>query len=360
MTRKTLLRNGLLRNVPAATLLLTLGWLQAFSADTTADKSADKPPRPPLGLPPVQWPEDNPYTTAKAELGRLLYFDKRVSSDNSVSCATCHEPEKAFTDSAPVSTGIGGQKGGRSAPTVINRAYSTQQFWDGRADSLEEQAIGPIANPIEMTAEKDADAAHEASVKRLRAIPGYVKRFEEVFGKKPFTIKDVGKAIATFERTVYSGNAPYDRYNAGDKKALTPAQERGMNVFFNKAACDACHLGFNFTDGSYVNIGIGMDRPKPDLGRFEVSKRDEDRGAFKTPTLREVTKHGPYMHDGSIKTLEEVVEHYNKGGIKNPQLDQRMKPLNLTKEEKADLVEFMKALSGEGWQHIKAPAEFPK
>lgn len=339
------------------TLALLLVWLLP---DASAQAPNDKPPKPPLGLPPVQWPEDNPYSAAKAELGRFLYFDKRLSSDGTVSCATCHATEKAFTDGAPVSTGIGGQKGGRSAPTVINRAYSTRQFWDGRADTLEEQAKGPIANPIEMTAEKTADAAHAAVVKRLKGVPGYVKLFEKVFGTKDVTIDHVAKAIATFERTVYSGNAPYDRYVGGDEKAMNASQIRGMDVFFNKAACDSCHLGFNFTDGSYVNIGIGMDKPKPDLGRFDVTGKEDDKGAFKTPTLREVANHGPYMHDGSLKTLAEVVEHYNKGGIKNPQLNQRLKPLKLTDQDKSDLVAFMKALSGEGWQQIKGPDKLPE
>lgn len=350
-------RRSVLRSLSAATLLLLLGWcLRTVWAQAPG---GDTPPAPPLGLPAVQWPDDNPYSAEKVELGRLLYFDPRLSGEK-ISCASCHAPEKAFTDGEAFSTGIGGQKGGRSAPTVINRAYSTQQFWDGRADSLEEQAKGPIANPLEMTAEKTADAAHAASVKRLKAVPGYVKRFETVFGTKNLNIDHVAKAIATYERTVYSGNAPYDRYNAGDKKAMTPGQIRGMNVFFNKAACDSCHLGFNFTDGSYVNIGIGMDKPKPDLGRYGVSARDEDRGAFKTPTLREIEHTGPYMHDGSLKTLEEVVEHYNKGGIKNPQLDQRMKPLNLSAQDKQDLIAFLKALSGEGWQNKTAPKELPK
>ncbi|MFN0053042.1 MAG: cytochrome-c peroxidase [Planctomycetales bacterium] len=336
--------------------LVAAAWFQV----TGADAPGDKPPAPPLGLPPVQWPEDNPYSSAKAELGKLLYFDKRLSIDDTVSCASCHAPEKAFADGAPVSTGIGGQKGGRSAPTVINRGYSTQQFWDGRAASLEEQAKGPVANSIEMTSEKTAEAAHAAIVKKLRGIPGYVKRFEQVFGTREFDMDHVAKAIATFERTVCSGNAPYDRHQAGKKDALTADQVRGMNVFFNKAACDSCHLGFNFTDGSYVNIGIGMDKPNPDLGRFAVSGRDEDKGAFKTPTLRDIEHTGPYMHDGSLKTLEEVVEHYDKGGIKNPHLDQRMKPLKLSAQDKKDLVAFMKALSGEGWKQIKPPAEFPK
>ena len=343
---------------------IALGVLPLFLAALwpalSAEAPSETPPKPPLGLPPVQWPENDPYSAAKAELGHILYFDKRISSDGTISCASCHAPERAFTDGSPVSTGIGGQKGGRSAPTVINRAYSTLQFWDGRSDSLEDQAKGPIANPIEMTYEKTANAAHAAVVKRLKGVPGYVKQFEKVFGTKDINIDHVAKAIATFERTIYSGNAPYDRYAAGDKRAMTAAQIRGMDVFFNKAACDSCHLGFNFTDGSFVNVGIGMDQPKPDLGRFMVSGKDEDQGAFKTPTLREVEHHSPYMHDGSIKTLEEVVEHYNKGGIKNPHLDQRIKPLKLSDEEKKDLVAFLKALSGEGWQKIKSPDKFPQ
>ena len=317
-------------------------------------------PKVPLGLPPVFWPEDNPYTAEKSELGKLLYFDKRLSSDGTVACATCHEPEKGFTDGAPVSTGINAQKGGRSAPTVINRAYSTLQFWDGRASSLEAQAVGPIANPIEMTNEKTEKAAHDATIDRLKAVPGYIARFEKVFGTGDFTIDHVGMAIATFERTVLSGNAPFDRYQAGDEAAMTESQVRGMNIFFNKTACDSCHIGFNFTDGSYENVGIGMDKPDPDLGRFLVTKREDEKGAFKTPTLREIEHTGPYMHDGRFETLEEVVEHYNKGGIKNPYRDQRIKPLNLSAGEKQDLVAFLKSLSGEGWQHIKPPKALPK
>ncbi len=332
----------------AAGCLVALGY--AWAGDTSA------PPTPPLGLPPIIWPEENPYTPEKRDLGWLLYFDTRLSSDGTVSCATCHDPAKAFTDRSPVSTGINKQKGGRSAPTVINRAYSLAQFWDGRAASLEEQAKGPIANPLEMTSQKKADEAHKACVECLRAIPGYIKRFDKVFGTKELTIDHVAQAIATFERTVLSGNAPYDRYEAGDKNAMTPAQVRGRTVFFERAKCDRCHIGFNFTDGSYENIGIGMDRPKPDLGRYNVTGREEDKGAFKTPTLREIEHTAPYMHDGSLKMLEEVVEHYDKGGIKNPWLNKRMEPLKLTPQEKADMVAFLKALSGEGWQHIRAPS----
>jgi cytochrome c peroxidase len=339
-----------------AGLLVILGSALAVGQ---GNDERDGTPQPPLGLPPVPWPEDNVYTPAKAELGRLLYFDRRLSSDGTISCSTCHQPSKGFTDGAGFSTGISKQVGGRSAPTVINRAYSTQQFWDGRADSLEEQVKGPLANPIEMTIDKDEGKAHRETVSRILALPGYLARFKQVFGTGEITIDHVAKAIATFERTVLSGNAPYDRYQVGDKSAMSAAQVRGMNIFFNKAACDSCHLGFNFTDGSYVNVGIGMDRPSPDLGRFNVSKREEDKGAFKTPTLREVEHTGPYMHDGRFRTLQEVIDHYNKGGIKNPYLDRRIKPLNLSAQEQADLVAFLRALSGEGWQQVKAPAEFP-
>jgi cytochrome c peroxidase len=342
----------------AACLAAVLGPASYLRAVAPADDDAT--PQPPLGLPPVFWPDDNPYTPEKAELGRLLFFDKRLSSDGTISCASCHDPAKAFADGAANSLGIGGQRGGRSAPTVINRAYSTLQFWDGRAPTLEEQAKGPIANPVEMTIDKETDLAHNNAVKRLRAVPGYAERFKKVFGTADFTLDQVTQAIATFERTALSGNSPYDRYQAGDTKALTPSQVRGMDVFFKKAACDSCHLGFNFTDGSYENIGVGMDRAQPDLGRYLVTHREEDKGAFKTPTLREVEFTAPYMHDGSLKTLEDVVEHYDKGGIKNPQLNQRIKPLHLTAGEKRDLVAFMRALSGEGWQQIKPPGELPR
>jgi cytochrome c peroxidase len=351
LTRRTSLVLGGVGALAGAALV----WGAVLAAEPKAT-----PPKPPLGLLPVFWPEDNPYTPEKAELGRLLYFDKRLSADASVSCASCHEPKKAFTDGSAVSTGISGLKGGRSAPTVINRAYSTLQFWDGRARSLEEQAKGPIANPVEMTNLKDSAAAHKAVVDNLRKVPGYVERFQEAFGTRDFTIEHVARAIATFERTVYSGNAPFDRYRAGEKAAMTAEQVRGMDIFFKKAACDACHIGFNFTDGSYANIGIGMNTARPDLGRFLVTGREEERGAFKVPTLREIEHTAPYMHDGSLRTLEEVVEHYNKGGLKNPQLDQRIKPLNLTDQDKKDLVAFMKALSGEGWQHVTPPPELPR
>jgi cytochrome c peroxidase len=317
-------------------------------------------PKVPLGLVPIFWPKDNPYSPAKAELGWLLYFDKRLSVDGTVSCASCHDPKHAFTDGAAFSKGIRGQLGGRSAPTVINRAYSLEQFWDGRAKTLEEQAKGPIANPIEM------GHAHDLCEKCIGAIAGYRQRFKDAFGEEKVTIERIAQAIATFERTVLSGNSPYDRFKAGDKTALTESQQRGMEIFFsNNARCDSCHEGVNFTNGKYANVGIGADKPVPDLGRYEVTKQEEDRGAFKTPTLREIAKTGPYMHDGSLKSLEEVVEHYNKGGAdKNgkrpPGVHQDVRVLNLKDQDKKDLVEFLRALSGEGWQHIKPPESFPE
>ncbi|MBI1899345.1 MAG: c-type cytochrome [Acidobacteria bacterium] len=332
-----------------------------FLSVTAAQTKKDAPPvkqpagdiRVPLGLLPIQWPADNPYSPEKVELGKLLYFDRRLSADGTVSCASCHHPRFAFTDGQPVSTGIKGQKGGRSAPTVINRAYSLAQFWDGRAATLEAQAIGPMANPIEM------GNTHEAIVAKLRSIPGYRARFKQVFGSEDFTIDHAAKAIATFERTVLSGNAPYDRYKAGDKRALTPEQVRGMDIYFNKAKCDQCHEGINFTTNSYHNLGVGTDKPDPDVGRYAVSKNPADWGAFKTPTLREIARTGPYMHDGSLKTLEEVVDYYDKGGIPNKNLDEKMKPLKLTAEEKKALVAFLNALSGEGWRE-EEPKSFPE
>jgi len=314
----------------------------------------DAAPKAPLGLPAILWPRDNPYSAAKAELGRDLYFDKRLSADNSVSCASCHAPEYGFTDAAPVSTGIRGQKGGRSAPTVINRVYSLAQFWDGRASTLEDQAKEPIENPIEM------GSTHDGVVGKLQGIAGYRPLFGKAFGTEDVTIDRVAQAIACFERTVLSGNAPFDRYKAGNKNALSPAQVRGMKVFYEKAQCDRCHEGSNFTLNAFANIGVGTDKPQPDLGRYAVTHDPRDWGVFKTPTLREIEHTAPYMHDGSLKTLDEVVEFYNKGGIQNKNLDANIKPLHLSDQDKKDLVAFLKSLSGEGWKGITAPDVMPQ
>lgn len=332
-------------------LYLAHGWSRAANPKLFPTK-----PETPKGLVPIIWPEDNEYSPEKAELGWLLFFDKRLSSDGTVSCASCHMIKHGFSNGEAVATGIRGLKGGRNSPTVINRAYSGTQFWDGRARDLEDQVVGPIQNPIEM------DNTLDNVVKTLSEIPGYRKRFKEVFGSDKIDIKDVAKAVATFERMVVSGNSSYDRFKAGDQDALTDSQKAGMKIFFsNKARCDTCHESINFSNSMYANVGVGMDKKEPDLGRFNVTKDEKDKGAFKTPTLRDLLDTAPYMHDGSMKTLEEVVEHYNKGGIKNKWLHQDIKPLDLTPEQKKNLVDFLKALQGEGgWRNLKEPTEFPK
>jgi len=326
-------------------MLISTAWLAVGAGDKF---------REPLGLPPIEWPKANKYSAAKVELGKYLYFDKRISADGTISCATCHDPKYAYTDGAPVSTGIKGQKGGRSAPTVINRAFSLVQFWDGRAATLEEQAKGPMANPIEM------GNTHEAVVSSVQKIAGYKPLFGKAFGSEEINLDRIAMAIATFERTILSGNAPYDRYKKGDKKAMTPEQVRGMSVFFDKAKCDRCHENSNFTLNAYSNLGVGSDKPDPDVGRYAITKDPRDWGVFKIPTLREIEHTAPYMHDGSLKTLEEVVEFYSKGGIPNKNLDSNVRKLDLTEQDKKDLVAFLKALSGEGWQNVQPPTELPQ
>ncbi|MGZ3633714.1 MAG: cytochrome-c peroxidase [Parachlamydiaceae bacterium] len=325
---------------------------------------ADFPPEKeglkiPLGLPPIHWPSDNLYSQKKAELGKLLYFDKRLSTNGTVSCASCHSIEAAFADHTPVSIGIQGNKGSRNAQTVINAAYQDRLFWDGRARNLEEQAKGPLANPLEMTAAKDPHEAYLECQKSIKDIAGYRHLFKEVFGNEDCTVDQMAAAIATFERTVLSGNSPYDKFIAGDRAAMSPEAIKGYDVF-RAMGCPVCHFGFNFTDNSFKNIGVGMDATSPDLGRYEITKEIKDRGAFKVPTLREITKTYPYMHDGSLATLEEVIDYYDKGGIPNPQLHPLMKPLHMTAEQKKELLAFLQSLEGEGWQHFKEPDKFPQ
>jgi cytochrome c peroxidase len=315
----------------------------------SAEEAAKFTHKPPAGLAALKVPTDNPLSEAKIELGKQLYFDARLSRDNTVSCASCHDPAKGWSNGEAVATGIGGQKGGRSAPTIVNSAYQYFQFWDGRAAELEGQALGPIQNPIEM------NMTLEELIPKLNGIEGYKKQFQEVFGTD-VTSDGIAKAIASFERTVLSGDAPYDRFKAGDTKALSEAAERGRKVFFNKAQCSSCHTGANFTDGAFHNIGIGMEHEKPDEGRKTESKLDGDRGSFKTPTLREIARTAPYMHDGSLKTLEDVVDYYDKGGTANEHLDETIFPLNLSADEKRDLVTFLKeGLAGASYPDVKPP-----
>ena len=300
-------------------------------------------------------PADNPLTKDKVELGRLLFFDKRLSKDNTIACASCHLSKFAFTDGLRVSAGIRGQKGGRSAPVSFNRVFSKGQFWDGRAATLEEQSVGPFANPIE-----HGFANHDEMIAKMKKIQGYRKLFKEVFGEE-ITIDGVGKAIASFQRTVLSGNSPADRFDqGGDEKAIPASAQKGLLLFREKARCTKCHSGFNFTDEKFHNLGIGWDTNTVDLGRYMVTKNPADIGAFKTPTLREIARSAPYMHDGRFKTLEEVVNFYNQAGVKNPHQDELVLPLDLTDEEKRDLVEFLRTLNGEGWQQVKAPTSFPR
>jgi cytochrome c peroxidase len=322
-----------------------------FAGCRKAPEAAKKGPTPyelvfPLGLAEesAYIPPDNPMTVEKLKLGRRLYFDKGLSVDGTISCASCHIPEKGFADPNQFSIGVGGQKGTRQAPTVINRVFSAAQFWDGRAASLEEQAIGPVQNPVEMGMPN-----MQIVLDKLKADPSYVAMFEAAFPSEGITESGVGKAIAAFERTVMSGNSPYDRFAAGDKTAMSESAQRGLQIFRdeNKGNCETCHVSFNFTDENYNNIGVGMDAKNPDMGRYLVTKLEGHQGAFKTPTLREIAATAPYMHDGSQKTLEEVVEFYDIGGHANKWLSPKMKPLKLTDQEQHDLVEFLKALSGE-------------
>ena len=306
-------------------------------------------PKIPLGLLPPDVPKDNPMTPEKIELGKQLYFDKRLSKDGKISCATCHDPQQAWAEHEPTSTGIGKQVGGRNSPTVINAAYAPAQFWDGRAKSLEEQALGPIENPIEMGHKLDAMIAE------LSKLKGYEQQFQKVFGTG-VTQEGVAQAIATFERTILSGNSPYDRFKKGDQQALNEAQKRGLDLF-ESAGCATCHAPPTFSNGGYFNAGVGMDKEKPDEGRKVVTGNDRDLGKFRVPALREVAHTWPYFHDGSAPKLEDAVALMAAGGKDNPNLSAMlrvMRDAKLTEGSQKDLVEFLKALSGE-YPIVKPP-----
>lgn len=337
-----------------------------------------------LGLPPVPIPTDNPQTPEKIALGKRLFEEKRFSADGTVSCATCHDPEKAFGDGLPTSEGIKKQRGTRNAPTVINAAYYDAQFWDGRRSSLEEQSKDPFINPIE-----HGLPSHKPILETIRSDGSYPAQFKSVFGVAPqqITIDHVAKAIASFERTVLSGDSPFDRYLfGGDKAALSESAIRGLEIYRTKGRCQDCHTigqtNATFTDNKFHNLGVGFkrlgaramqiagafrkakqegkdvdkavlgDQEISELGRFVVTLRPSDMGAFKTSTLRNISATGPYMHDGSIQTLEEVIELYNKGGEANPFLDSGIRPLNLTDQEKADLLAFMKSLTSPQFANV--------
>ena len=345
------------KNILASFLaLLTLVSVsRAIRADDWGEDSSAGPVYPysvPLGLNKPKIPQNNPLTKEKVELGRFLYFDKRLSKNNTISCETCHDPDKGWTDQSPVSTGIHGLKGTRSAPPVFNATYNELQFWDGRAPSLEEQAKGPIQNPVEM------GFSLKGVEEKIGKIKGYQKMFKKAFGPGSITAEQIVQAIASFERTILSGDSDYDRFVAGNKQALSPSAQRGMNLFFGRARCDVCHSGVNFSDSKFHNLGVGMNSKNPDLGRYLVTKKEGDQGRFKTPGLRGLLYTHPYMHDGSEKTLEAVVEFYNKGGIRNPYLDKGIHPLGLDARQKKDLVAFLKALNGKPVR-VKIPKTFP-
>ena len=361
--------------------LLLLAFTSASNLASASDQYYLKLP---IGIPADLWsyfiPRNNSLTPAKVELGRQLFFDQRLSADGSVSCATCHDPNHAFADGRKTAVGIGNRKGARNTPTILNAMFNSTMFWDGRADSLEEQAIQPLVNPDEM-----GNSSHDQVVKRIAAMPEYSDQFQLVFATA-VSIDSLAKAIAAYERTLVSGNAPLDRFLAGDTKAMSESAQRGLNLYRTKARCTVCHnLNSSFpflTDGNYRNTGVaansaGFDAlsrlattangdhsgsqenlsPRhselakhagsAELGRFLVSDNALDLGAFRTPSLRNVELTAPYFHDGSAATLADVIRFYNQGGNANTNRDWELQAINLTEAEQKDLIEFLKCLTSD-------------
>lgn len=289
----------------------------------------------------VPVPATNLNYKAKVDLGKQLYFDGRLSKNNQVPCAACHLPATGFADARQVSIGVGGAIGDRQAPTIFNTVYNPSQFWDGRVGSLEEQVLGPIQEEDEMA------ETIENVVKKIGRSKGYQHQFREVFGTG-VNMQGIAEAIAAYERTVVSTNSAFDKYVLGDTSAMGEPAVRGMALFKGKARCILCHNGANFTDNQFHNLGVPQVGPrKEDLGRYDVTRIERDKGAFKTPTLRSISETAPYMHDGVFKTLEEVVDFLDQGGGPNPNLSLMLKPLGLTPKEKSELIVFLKALTGE-------------
>jgi len=282
-------------------------------------------------------PEDNPYTGARAALGKTLFFDPRLSGSDRISCASCHNPALSWGDGLPRAIGHDLKTLGRRTPTLVNLAWSESMFWDGRAETLEEQALGPIQAPGEMNLELDR------MVEKISAIPGYRESFARAYPDQPIDGTTVARALATFERQIVSGSAPFDRWVSGDDHAMPGAAQRGFALFNTKAQCTACHSGWRFTDDSFHDIGV----PGTDRGRGVILPGiDAMQYAFKTPTLRNVARRAPYMHDGSVATLADVIELYDQGGLaKRPSLSADIRPLRLTAEEKQDLVAFLQLLT---------------
>jgi cytochrome c peroxidase len=285
-------------------------------------------------------PADNAPTAARIELGKKLFFDPRLSGDGNMSCATCHNPVFGWSDGLPTGKGFRSKVLDRATPTIVNTGYNRIQMWDGRKKTLEDQAMGPM----EATVEMNMDTARLFAW--LRDNPGYRELFAQAYPGEPIDDAALSKAIAAYERTVVSNNSPFDRWVKGEKGAMTAQQVRGFELFTGKARCDVCHSAPNFTDDGFHNLGLeSWGEEQPDMGRYAQVPLGLMKGAFKTPTLRDVERTAPYFHDGSAATLEDVVEHYNKGGVVKTNLSPNMQELNLTEQEKADLVAFMKALT---------------
>lgn len=298
----------------------------------------------PLGLTelPVS-PENNPLTESRVALGRKLFFDPILSEDGTVSCASCHQPDHGFASPDAKAIGLAGRTGQRNAPSLLNKAFSPHLFWDGRAETLEEQALKPLSNPDEMASDIDL------ILKKLAGNEEYIALFAEAFdatNDEAISPDHIGKAIASFERTLVMGNSRVDRFHAAEYDALNESARQGMWIFESRGKCWKCHNGTTFSDQEFHNTGVSFGEKDRDLGRFEHSQDEADRFKFKTPSLRGVEMTAPYMHDGSVKTLREVVEFYNKGGSpEDPTLSKDIEALNLTEEEVDNLVDFLKALS---------------
>lgn len=297
------------------------------------------PPLPatPEGLPELKVPADNALTAEKVMLGKQLFFDKRLSRDGSASCETCHVPEKGWTDGTALSKKVGGAMNVRHSPTMINVGYNDAWYWDGRAETLEKNVEAAWKGQL------GADPAVIAAA--LGKIPLYVVEFKAVFDSEP-TPDAISRALASFIRTIRSGGSPWDLHEKGDKKAASDSAARGWELFRNKAGCAQCHAPPSFTDNGFHNTGIGFDKPEPDTGRGKIVKDEKLDGAFKTPTLRSVTTHAPYFHDGRAETIEAAVDYMLSGGIKekNRNLDPKLKAVKLSAKEREDLLAFLKAL----------------
>jgi cytochrome c peroxidase len=286
----------------------------------------------------IPFPKDNPYTATKVDLGKKLFFDTRLSAANVLSCASCHNPAYSWGDGQPRGIGHGMKPLGRRSPSIVNAAYGEIFMWDGRAASLEEQALGPIKTDVEMNLPIDQ------LIERLKGIPEYGPLFQAAFPREGIAPEAIAKAIATYERTVVSGRAPFDAWLNGNDKAISASAKNGFVLFNTKAHCTACHSGWNFTDDSFHDVGLSDE----DIGRGKfLPDVPKMQHAFKTPGLREIARRSPYMHNGSLPTLKAVVDLYDRGGVDRPSRSDDIKPLNLTDQEKTDLVAFLNTLTSD-------------